>query len=149
MKKVAISACLLGCSCRYDAEDNLNDNLLKLLSTCEVIPFCPEDHCFGTPRPTMDLVNRNNTLSAISNASQKNLSEPIETYAKNFFINNPDIKLFIGKDRSPSCAIQSAKVYDGKKRLLHKKGTGLMAKVALDLGIESWDAEVYEANHTF
>jgi len=97
----------------------------------------------------MDLVEEKNKILAVSNRNQKNLSEPINAYAKEFFLNNPDIKLFIGKDRSPSCAVQSAKVYDVKKELLHKNGTGLMSKVALEFGIECWDAEVYVANHTF
>lgn len=148
MKKVALSACLLGCACRYDADDNFNENLLRLLDKYEIIPFCPEDHCFGTPRPTMDLVEECNSISAISNENHKDISEPIRTYAQTFFKNNPDIALFIGKDRSPSCAVKSGKVYDVEKNLLHKKGTGLMSEVALKLGIEAWDAEVYEANHT-
>lgn len=147
MKKVALSACLLGCACRYDAENNLNQTLLDLLSSCEIIPFCPEDHCFGTPRPTMDLVEQEQVV-AISNKDNRNISEPIIQYAKDFFDANPDIELYIGKDRSPSCAVKSGKVYDVQKKLLHKNGTGLMSKVAVDLGIECWDAEVYELNHT-
>lgn len=147
MKKVALSACLLGCSCRYDANHNLNKTLLELLKSCEIISFCPEDHCFGTPRPTMDLVQKEKVV-AISNENNKNISKPIIQYAEDFFDINPDIELYIGKDRSPSCAVKSGKVYDKAKKLLHKKGTGLMSKVALDLGVECWDAEVYVANHT-
>lgn len=147
MKKVALSACLLGCSCRYDAKHNLNKALLGLLSSYEIIPFCPEDHCFGTPRPTMDLIQKEEVL-AISNEDNKNLSEPIIEYAKDFFYANPDIEFFIGKDRSPSCAVESAKVYDEKKVLVDKKGTGLMTKIALEFKIECWDAEVYVATHT-
>lgn len=148
MKKVALSACLLGCTCRYDGDDNLNENLLQLLANDEIIPFCPEEHCFGTPRPTMDLIENFNIISAVSNESYEDISEPIRTYAKIFFKNNPDIALFIGKDRSPSCAVRSGKVYDVEKKLLHKKGTGLMSELALELGIESYDAEVYEGMHT-
>ncbi len=143
MKKVALSACLTGCSCRYDGKENLNRTLLEQLSSYEVIPFCPEDYCFGTPRPTMDLIDNNESIDAISNKNGENLSKPIIDYAKEFFEKNPDIELFIGKDRSPSCAVKSGKVYDKDKNLLHTTGTGLMAKVALDLGIESWDSEVY------
>ena len=146
MKKVALSACLTGCSCRYDGKENLNKTLLEQLSSYKIIPFCPEDFCFGTPRPTMDLVDNSLSIEAISNQNGFNLSEPIFTYAKDFFEQNPDIKLFIGKDRSPSCAVRSGKVYDREKNLLHTTGTGLMAKVALDLGIESWDTEEY-LNH--
>jgi uncharacterized protein YbbK (DUF523 family) len=148
MKKVALSACLLGCSCRYDANHNLNETLLELLSSYEIIPFCPEDYCFGTPRPTMDLVQNENEILAVSNENKKNLSSPIQNYAYDFFSNNPEIEIFIGKDRSPSCAVESAKVYDIEKNLLHKSGTGIMSKVAMDLGIECWDAEVYVTSHT-
>ena len=147
MKKVALSSCLLGCSCRYDGNHNLNETLLELLKSYEIIPFCPEDHCFGTPRPTMDLVENNNEVCAISNESKKNLSIFIENYAYDFFSKHADIELFIGKDRSPSCAVESAKVYDKEKNLLHKNGTGLMSEVALEFGIECWDAEVYVEKH--
>jgi len=140
---VAISACLLGCSCCYDASDNLNQNLLTILNSFMLIPFCPEDYTFGSPRPTMDLIESDGSIRAISNQNQDDLSEPIFDYAKNFFNKNKNIKFFIGKDRSPSCAVCSGKVYDSNKNLLHKNGTGLMAQVALNLGIECWDAEEY------
>jgi uncharacterized protein YbbK (DUF523 family) len=143
LPNIAISACLLGCSCRYDASDNLNENLLIQLKSFNLIPFCPEDDAFGSPRPTMDLVQDAGTIRAISNQNQDDLSEPIFEYAQNFFKKNPNIELFIGKDRSPSCAVCSGKVYDKNKTLLHRKGTGLMAQEALDLGIECWDAEDY------
>ena len=143
LPKVALSACLTGISCRYDADDNLNESLLKQLDAYEIVPFCPEDYCFGTPRPTMDLVDNGETVDAISNESSLTLSIPIYAYAEKFFKQYPDIELFIGKDRSPSCAVCSGKVYDVEKNLLHRKGTGLMAKVALDLGIECWDSEDY------
>jgi len=148
-KEVAISACLLGCSCRYDANNNLNSELLALLESFTLIPFCPEDYAFGTPRPTMDLIFKNSSIRAVSNETNKDLSADILTYAQNFFKENPNIELFIGKDRSPSCAVKSCKVYNKDKILLHKQGTGLMAKIALDLGIESWDADEYLLNHTF
>jgi len=149
MKKVALSACLLGCNCRYDAENNLNEALLKRLEAYEIVPFCPEDYCFGTPRPTMDLIENRENISAISNETNENLSQPIFNYAKDFFTKNADIKLFIGKDRSPSCGVQSAKVYDIQKNLLHREGRGLMAQVAKERGLECWDAEKYLINHTF
>jgi len=144
-KKVALSACLMGCSCRYDGDANLNLTLLNLLEKYEIIPFCPEDHCFGTPRPTMDLIQNSTSTLAISNETSEDLSSPIIEYAKTFFENNAGISLFIGKDRSPSCGVQSTKVYNEDKELLHRSGIGLMAKVAQELGIECYDAEVYQS----
>ena len=143
MKKVAVSACLLGRQCRYDATDNRNDTLLSLLEETEIIPFCPEDHAFGSPRPTMDLVQTDQGVRALSNETGEDLSEPVIDYAKQFFEAYPDIDLFIGKDRSPSCGVCSARLYDKDKTLLSNKEAGLMAKEAIKRHIPAKDAETY------
>jgi len=143
-KKVAISACLLGESCRYDGSDNRNDILLKTLVDTKLIPFCPEDDAFGTPRPTMDLIQRGKNIRAISNQSKEDLSLPILEYAKQFFDKHKDIELFIGKDRSPSCGVCSARLYDEDKNLLSSEEAGLMAKEAMQRDIPCIDAEKYK-----
>jgi uncharacterized protein YbbK (DUF523 family) len=143
MKKVAISACLLGEACRYDGTDNKNEALLARLKEMEIVPFCPEDHAFGTPRPTMDLIKHGEEVRAISNETGEDLSSPVVAYAKAFFDAHPDIDLFIGKDRSPSCGVCSAKCYDEKKTLLSAEATGLMAAEAKTRGIKAVDAEIY------
>ncbi len=142
---VAISACLLGTKCRYDASDNRNDALLAKLEGVELFAFCPEDDAFGSPRPTMDLVYTTGRYCAISNNTGEDLSLPLHSYAKGFFDAHPQINLFIGKDRSPSCGVCSAKLYDEHKNLISSKEAGLMAKEALDRGIECFDAETYIA----
>jgi uncharacterized protein YbbK (DUF523 family) len=144
MKKIAISACLLGKPCRYDGSDNKNNTLLKALKDTELIPFCPEDHAFGSPRPTMDLIQTTNGIRAISNLSKEDLSLPIRAYAKQFFEKHKDIELFIGKDRSPSCGVCSARLYDEDKNLLSSEKAGLMAHEALKRGIYAIDAEQYK-----
>ena len=143
MKKIAISACLLGEPCRYDASNNKNERLLEKLKGYELIPFCPEDYAFGSPRPTMDLVKTSQGNRAISNKTGEDISSPIIDYAKAFFDANPQIDLFIGKDRSPSCGVCSAKLYDKDKNLLSSTEAGLMAEEALKRGIKSIDAENY------
>jgi len=109
----------------------------------ELIPFCPEDHAFGSPRPTMDLVDTQEGIKALSNKTGADLSFAVEGYAKKFFNTHSDIDLFVGKDRSPSCGVCSAKLYDADKNLISSKEAGLMAKEALKRGIESYDAERY------
>ncbi len=143
MKKVAISACLMGQKCRYDATDNLDVRLLGKLEGYVLLPFCPEEYAFGSPRPTMDLIKTTTGCKAISNLTGADLSPPVERYAKHFFDTHADIELYIGKDRSPSCGVCSAKIYDNDKRLLSLEGIGLMSIEAQKKGIESWDAEVY------
>lgn len=146
-KKVAISACLMGKKCRYDGSDNRDTKLLGKLENYELVPFCPESFCYGTPRPTMDLVESEDGVKAISNLSGADLSEPIIAYANSFFATYPDIEMFIGKDRSPSCGVCSARLYDRQKNLISNQETGLMAKVAIDRGIEAYDAESFIAKN--
>ena len=144
--KVAISACLLGNKCRYDGSENYDPKLIGKLEGFELIPFCPEDFCYGTPRPTMDLIDKNGTIKAISNLTQADLTPPIKEYAKAFFDSHKDIKLFIGKDRSPSCGVCSAKLYNQNKELISINATGIMAQEAKDRGIKAMDAEEYLKN---
>ena len=143
MKKVAISACLTGEKCRYDATDNRDVRLLGKLEGYELIPFCPENDAFGSPRPTMDLIETEQGVKAISNLTGADLSPPVQRYAERFFAEHPDIDLYIGKDRSPSCAVCSARIYDRSKKQISTTGTGLMSEVAARQGIECWDAEEY------
>jgi len=144
MKKVAISACLLGQKCRYDATDNKDDALLAKLKDTELIAFCPEDFAFGTPRPTMDLVRMSDGAKALSNVTGEDLSKQIIEYAIRFFDTHQELDLFIGKDRSPSCGVCSARLYDEEKNLLSSKEAGLMAKEAKKRNIHCFDAEVFK-----
>lgn len=143
MKKIAISACLLGEKCRYDASDNRNELLLTKLQEHTLIPFCPEDYAFGSPRPTMDLIQTKEGQKAISNVTGEDLSAAVVQYAKDFFDKYTELDLFIGKDRSPSCGVCSAKLYDEEKNLISTNEAGLMAKEALKRKIVSMDAEDY------
>ena len=144
IKKVAISACLMGEKCRYDGTNNYNEVLLNNLQHCKLIPFCPEDHAFGTPRPTMDLVKKDHTVRAISNESGEDLTLSIENYAKNFFDKHKDIDLLIGKDRSPSCGVSSARLYNESKDLLSSTESGLMVKEAKRRHIKAIDSEDFK-----
>lgn len=147
MKKIAISACLMGERCRYDGTDNRDTKLLGKLEGAELVPFCPEDACFGTPRPTMDLVKTEEGIKALSNLTGADLSPPVLDYARRFFDEHPDLDGFIGKDRSPSCGVCSARLYSRERELLSSEAAGLMAAEAMRRGLECWDAESYIAGH--
>ncbi|MDD3592605.1 MAG: DUF523 domain-containing protein [Sulfurovum sp.] len=144
MRRVAISACLAGKSCRYDGKDNYAQALLEMLEGDELILFCPEDSAFGSPRPTMDLIETHRGVEAVCNESGVLRSEAIRAYARNFFDQHGTIDLFIGKDRSPSCGVCSARVYDREKNLLNSAAAGLMAQEAIDRNITAVDAEKFE-----
>ena len=137
----------MGEQCRYDATDNHDVELMTKLEGYELVPFCPEDHAFGSPRPTMDLIQTEQGQKVISNMTGADLSAPIKQYATEFFDKHVDIDLFIGKDRSPSCGVCSAKLYDQEKNLLSDEEAGLMAKEAKIRGIRSLDAEDFVLQH--
>lgn len=143
MKKVAVSACLMGEKCRYDASDNHNAKLLEMLNGVRLIPFCPEAYAFGTPRPTMDLIQTKEGCLALSNTTQEDLTAPLLHYAQIFFDTHPDVDLLIGKDRSPSCGVCSARLYDKDKNLLSSNEAGIMIQEAKKRQIPCMDAEAF------
>ena len=50
MKKLLVSACLLGCRCRYDGKSCANEIVIALKDRYELIPVCPEQ-LGGLPTP--------------------------------------------------------------------------------------------------
>jgi uncharacterized protein YbbK (DUF523 family) len=95
----------------------------------------------------MDLIKTQRGVRALSNETGADLSDPVIAYAERFFDTHPDIDLFIGKDRSPSCGVCSAKCYNKDKILISTESTGLMAAEAKRRGIETVDAEKYLKDH--
>ncbi len=56
-KKILVSACLLGETCRFDGCSCTNDDLINDLDPVELIPVCPEEMGgLNTPRPRARIV---------------------------------------------------------------------------------------------
>ncbi|WP_457597267.1 DUF523 domain-containing protein [Hydrogenimonas sp.] len=144
-KKVALSACLAGRNCRYNGELKGNPDLVKRLEEEGWIIelFCPEDACFGTPREPMDLVATDEGIKALSKYGGEDRTGCLADYAEKFFDEHPDIALFVGKARSPSCGVATARLYDEAGHLIDETATGVMAAEAKARGIEALDDEAY------
>ena len=142
-KKIALSACLAGKNCRYNGERKGNPELIEKLEKegCEIVYFCPEDACFGTPREAMDLTVTPEGVKALTKFSREDRTGPIVEYAEKFFEEHPDIDLFVGKARSPSCGVCTGKVYDEEGNLISEKEAGIMAAEAKARGVEAKDDE--------
>ena len=121
MKKVGVSACLLGRNCRYDATNRYDSELVEELKDEEVVPFCPEEAILGTPRETIDIVEGR----AIGNESGRDFTDALIKKAQEFLAKHPDIDAVYCKAKSPSCALCSARVYDSRKRLISSDGRGI------------------------
>jgi len=143
IKKVTISACLAGHNCRYNAEIKKNPEIMQKLKDKDwkIIPFCPEDACFGTPREAIDLIQIDNNIKAVTKFSKEDRTKPIIDCILNFFSKNKDIDLFIGKARSPSCGVCTARLYDEKWNLISDKENGILAAEAKARGIRVIDDE--------
>ena len=57
MKRVLISACLLGKKCRHNGRDSKSEDVMKRFEGEELIPVCPEQlGGLSTPRPPAEIV---------------------------------------------------------------------------------------------
>lgn len=145
MRKVAVSACLLGYNCKYNGKNNLDPKLKELLSHCEVLPVCPEMEG-GLPAPRIPceivgdrVLDRNGTdrteayEEGVAAALQRMEEEGIDTV--------------IVQPRSPSCG--KLKIYDGTFTGHLIPGSGKFAKMAMKKGLNVLEPEEISRCHAF
>lgn len=112
--KIAVSACLLGEKVRFDAghkhDHFITDELGKFAS---FVTFCPEHLAFGTPRPTVRLVNVEGDIRVHSNKTSEDLTDALIHTSRNELtkLENEPLCGIIFKSKSPSCGMKSAKSY--------------------------------------
>ena len=135
--KVMVSACLLGENCKYNGGNNLNPELLRLLSGHTVIPVCPE--VLGglpVPRIPAEIVNGavvNREGISVDDAFRRGAEKALELAAAE----RPD--LVILQSRSPSCGTRQ--VYDGTFSGTLVRGKGVFAEMVANAGFRVMDAE--------
>lgn len=120
--KILVSACLLGCPCRYDGQGKAHPEVESLRAQGhELIPVCPEQlGGLPTPRPPAErqadgrVVNREGT--DVTAQYQRGAELALKTAQKH------GCELAILKERSPSCG--SREIYDGtfSRRLVPGEG---------------------------
>ncbi len=112
--KIAVSACLLGEKVRFDG-GHKNDRFItdELGKYASFAPFCPEAIAFGTPRPSIRLVNKESDYRVISNKNGDDLTDELieKSYQEFYKIVQNDLSGIIFKSKSPSCGMGSAKAY--------------------------------------
>jgi len=110
--KIAISACLTGQKVRYDGKEKTQPLIMDFLLSepIDFVPFCPEVGIgLGVPRDKIQLVKQKDQQIRVLGVEDHtwDVTDALKLYARDFLIQNPDIKLFIVKSKSPSCAYQS------------------------------------------
>lgn len=111
---LAVSSCLLGEKIRFDGGHKRDRFITDELSAfAEFIPFCPEHLAFGTPRPSVRLVNVEGNIRVHSNKSGEDLTDALiqTSHDELSKLESKSLCGIIFKSKSPSCALKSAKLY--------------------------------------
>lgn len=111
---LAVSACLLGERIRYDG-GHKHDRFItdQLGRYADLIPFCPEDPAFGTPRPTIRMVKTGDAIGVHSSKDDSDVTQQLYlscTREAERIASHP-LGGIILKSRSPSCGLGSTKYY--------------------------------------
>ena len=72
--KILVSACLLGIDCKYNAKNNKNEQVLKLLKDHDLVPVCPEI-MGGLPTPRIPAEIHQNKVIAKDGKEIENMTE--------------------------------------------------------------------------
>ncbi len=128
--KLLVSACLLGCSCRYDGRSKPNAGVLALMDKHTLIPVCPEQlGGLPTPRPPAE-----RKAGGVFTQSGVDVTEP---YARGGEEAVRLARLYgcegaILKARSPACG--KGRIYDGTFTGTLLEGHGVAAQALLEAG---------------
>jgi len=142
--KAMISECMLGRPCRYDGKSKpLPDEIIKKLKEkYELIPFCPEAFSLPTPRPPARFIgDKIIDINGVdkTEAFLKGAKEALRICKEN------SIKIFIGKEKSPSCGVKKTSAYINGCEC-KCEAPGLTSKILKEEGIElisEWDIVKY------
>lgn len=129
--KILVSACLLGCCCRYDGKSKADERVLALEKSHTLIPVCPEQlGGLCTPRLPAELqgekVIRNDGADVTAQYA-KGAREALRLYS----LLSCDAAIL--KARSPSCG--KGRVYDGTFTGTLTAGHGITAALFQEKGI--------------
>lgn len=131
-EKVLISACLLGVNCKYDGNNNYDEELYNKIKDYELIPVCPE--VWGgltTPRYPSEIKDNkviNTKGEDVTKNFEKGAQETLELAKK------LGVKKAILKAKSPSCG--NGKIYDGTFTGTLIDGDGITTRLLKENGIE-------------
>ncbi|MCH5198929.1 MAG: DUF523 domain-containing protein [Oscillospiraceae bacterium] len=131
MAKILVSACLLGCNCRYDGKSCLNENIIALKKKHTLIPVCPEQlGGLETPRSPSERQGDKVIMKTGEDVTAEYMRGAQETLRlANLF----NIKKAILKANSPSCG--KGIIYDGSFSGQKCSGNGVTAELFMKNGI--------------
>ncbi len=140
MKKIIVSACLLGENCKYNGGNNYDPRVEAFVQGREVIRVCPERLAgLGIPRPSMEIVDgvlRNQDGTSVDGPVRRAVAQILEQ------IQDEDIECAVLQSRSPTCGVRQ--VYDGTFSRKLVEGSGVLAQALKEAGYRVIDREELE-----
>ena len=105
--KVLISSCVLGNKVRWNKAHKKQDFIQDWAKEngIELIPVCPEDELFGTPRQNIRLLQIGEEVRAMK--GQEDVYSTLLAKSKEIYERHPDAAGFIGVANSPSCGMSA------------------------------------------
>ncbi|MEO0075457.1 MAG: DUF523 and DUF1722 domain-containing protein [candidate division WOR-3 bacterium] len=111
---VVVSKCLGFAKCRYNGDIVLDYTVDQLKPFVNYITVCPEVEIgLGVPRDPIRVIREKEKLYLYQPATQRDVTKEMVSFVDKYLSNLSDIDGFILKYRSPSCGINSVKVYHG------------------------------------
>ena len=128
---ILVSACLLGCPCRYDGTAKADPRVLALMERHTLIPVCPEQ-LGGLPTPRLPSERREGGVFDCGGkdvtAQYRQGAEEVLRLARLYGCTHAVLK-----ERSPSCG--SGQIYDGSFSHVLVPGSGVAAELLAQNGI--------------
>ncbi|MBU9723230.1 MULTISPECIES: YbgA family protein [Bacillaceae] len=122
---VVVSKCLGFDACRFNGDVIADKFIEKLAQLVTFIPVCPEVEIgLGTPRKPIRLVKEGRGFKLIQPETGADLTDKMAAFSDVFLAGLQNVDGFILKNRSPSCAINDAKLMAGvdKPHTVRKQG---------------------------
>ena len=133
--KIAVSACLLGSSCRFDGASRPCRAVIALHDAHEIVPVCPETAAkLPVPRPPNEIVRTGDAMRVVDSEGADN-TEAFLAGARRELVRAQEAgcELAVLKSKSPSCG--SGRIYDGTFSGTLTEGWGVAAALFRDAGI--------------
>lgn len=128
---ILVSACLLGCPCRYDGAAKADPRVLALMERHTLIPVCPEQ-LGGLPTPRLPSERREGGVfdrgGKDVTVQYRQGAEEVLRLARLYGCTHAVLK-----ERSPSCG--SGQIYDGSFSHVLVPGSGVAAELLAQNGI--------------
>ena len=129
--KLLVSACLLGCRCRYDGESRPHEGVLALGQRHELIPVCPEQlGGLPTPRPPAERQGDRVITQAGTDVTAQYRRGAEEALRLGRVLG---CEAAVLKEHSPSCGCSG--VYDGSFTGSLRPGRGVTTELLEEAGI--------------